>query len=149
MEKRPNIDLLQSTLTNAQTGINAINYILPEVQSDTFKAMISNQQTQLKEIEDKCRLLAKKSKIEIKDNGCLKNAKMWLSVKMGSFVNDDTQHLAELLIMGYFFGIINMMKSLADAIKAKQDILNLARELKTLEEKSLNKLVPYLERTKQ
>ena len=74
---------------------------------------------------------------------------MWLSVKMGSFVNDETQHLAELLIMGYFFGIINMMKSLADAIKAKQDILNLARELKTLEEKSLNNLVPYLERTKQ
>ena len=149
MEKRPNIDLLQSTLTNAQTGINAINYILPEVQSDTFKAMISNQQIQLKEIEDKCRLIAKKSKIEIKDNGCLKNVKMWLSVKMGSFINDDPQHLAELLIMGYFFGIINMMKSLADASKAKQDILNIARELKTLEEKSLNNLVPYLERTKQ
>lgn len=148
-ENRPNIDLLQSVLHNAQIGGSAINYILPEVKSDTLKTMICNHQVELKDIEDKCKLLAKKNELEIKDNSCFKNAKMWMSVKMGAFIDDDTQHLAELLIMGHFFGIINMIKSIADARKAKPEILKLAQDLKELEEKHLNSLIPYLKRKSQ
>ena len=148
-ENRPNIDLLQSILHNATISISSINYILPEVNSDSLKTMICNYQVELKDIEDKCRLLAKKNNLEIKENNCFKKAKMWLSVKMGTFIDDDTQHLAELLIMGYFFGIINMIKSLADARKAKPEILKLAQDLKELEEKHLNSLIPYLKRKSQ
>ena len=148
-EKRPNTDLLQSVLHNAEIGMCAIDYIFPEVESENFQATINVQKSRLKSIVTKAHNLAEKHKIDLKPNSCLKKGKMCIGVKMSSFWDDDTQHLAEMMILGHFMGTINMIKSLADCKKASENILAVARELKDIEEKCVNELVAYLERTKK
>ncbi len=148
-EKRPDTDLLQSCYSNIQTGINSIDYLIPEAVSTDFISLISEQKTKFKQLEDKCKTLSEKFKLEIKENSCLTNLKMWLNIKFASFGVDDSQRFAELMIMGNFFGTIDLIKALADCSKAKPEILQLARDTKSLEEECINLLVPYLERTKK
>jgi len=148
-EKRPNIDLLQSVLHNAEIGIYAIDCILPEVTSEKLIQILKTQKKKLQEITDKTKNLGQKNNIELKPNSYFKKSKMWMAIKMNSFWDDDTQHLSEMLSLGYFMSIVNMIKSLADCKKAKADILTIAKELKKIEEDSLNELVPFLERTKK
>lgn len=148
-EQRPDTDLLQSVLHNSEISITAINYLLPEVNSDELEKTIRAQKRKLVELTEKTKDLAKELELEIKPNSLFKKGKMWFSVKTSSFFNDDTQHLAEIMIVGYFMGTINMIKSLADCKDAREDIIKLARELKKLEEDGVNELVPFLERTKK
>lgn len=148
-EKRPNIDLLQSVLHNAEIGICAIEYILPETLSENFEQTLNTQKTKLKQIVSETKKLAEKHSFELKPNSCLKKGKMWFGVKMSSFFDDDTQHLAEMMILGHFMGVVNMIKSLADAKSANDDILKVARDLKEVEEKCVNELVAYIEKVKK
>ena len=147
-EKRPNVDLLQSVLHNSEIGICAIDYLLPETTSENFEQTLNNQKAKLKKIADRAKQLAETYELEIKPNSFFKKSKMWFAVKTSSFFDDGTQHLADLMIFGHFMGVVNMIKSLADASKAKEDILQIARDLKTTEEECVNELVPYLERAK-
>ncbi len=147
-EKRPDIDLLQSVLHNAEIGICAIDYLMPEVVSENFIQTLNGQKTRLKTITSEAKKLAEKFSLEIKPNSLFKKSKMWLGVKTSSFFDDDTQHLADMMILGHFMGVVNMIKSLADAKKAKDEIIKLARNLKSIEENCVNELVPYLERAK-
>ena len=148
-EKRPDTDLLQSVLHNSEISISAINYLLPEINSSAIEQTIKEQKKKLVEITQKTKNLAQELEIELKPNNLFKKGKMWLSIKTSTFLNDDTQHIAEIMILGYFMGVINMIKSLADASKAKEEVLTLARELKKMEEDSINKLIPFLEKTRE
>ena len=148
-EKRPDTDLLQSILHNSEISITAINYLLPEVNSSDLEKTIREQKRKLIELTQKTKDLAEILELEIKPNSLFKKGKMWLSIKTSSFFDDDTQHLAELMIVGYFMGTINMIKSLADCKKARDEIIKLARELKKIEEDGVNELVPFLERAKK
>lgn len=147
-ETRPNTDLLQSILHNSETGILSIDDIITETDSKALKQELKAQKNVFKDIATKAKKIALNEKIELKPNNPLKKAKMWLSIKTSTFFNDETQHIAELMILGNFMGAINMIKSLADCPDANTDILKIARELKKHEEDSINKLIPFLERTR-
>jgi len=148
-ETRPDTDLLQSVLHNSEIGIVAINDILPEAESAELIKTLKEQKQKFVEITKKAKELSKQYEITLKPNSALKKGKMWLSIKMSTLFNDETRHIAEMMILGHFMGTINMIKSLADCKDAKGDILKLARDLKKVEEDSVNELVPYLENTKK
>lgn len=148
-EKRPDTDLLQSILHNAEIGVCAIDYIMPEVESDALEKILKKQRGKLLGITEQAKELGEKKKIVLKPNNCFKKSRMWLTIKMSSFWEDSPQHLSEMLLLGYFMAVLNMIKSLADCSKAKVDIIKLARDLKGMEESSINELVPFLERTKR
>ncbi len=148
-ETKPDTDLLQSVLHNSEISITAINYLLPEVNSTNLEEKIREHKKKFIEITQKTKDLAKELEIEIKPNNAFKKGKMWFSIKTSSFFNDDTQHLAEIMIVGYFMGTINMIKSLADCKDARNEILTLARELKKLDEDGVNDMVPFLERAQK
>ena len=148
-EKRPNIDLLQSVLHDSEIGICAIDYILPEVESVNLEKILKAQKTKLQNITDKAKQLGEKKKIELKPNSPFKKSKMWLAIKMSAFWEDDAQHLSEMVTLGYFMSVVNMIKSLADCKNANEDIIKIARELKKISEDSVNELVPFLERAKK
>lgn len=147
-ETKPDADLLQSAYTNIQSGIKGIEYIMPESQSNDFSAFLVKQSKSYHNLQEKARKIAEKHNLKIKPNGFFKNAKMWISIKFSSFGVVDSQRLSELMIMGNFFGCVDMIKALADSKNAANEILDLARQVKTLEEDCINGLVPFLERTK-
>lgn len=147
-ETKPDADLLQSAYTNIQSGIKGIEYLIPESQSTNFSAFLVKQNKSYHNLQEKARKLAEKHNLKIKPNGWFKNAKMWISIKFSCFGVDDSQRLSELMIMGNFFGCVDMIKALADSKNANKEILDLAHELKTLEEDCINGLIPFLERTK-
>ena len=122
---------------------------MPEVNSTELENTIREQKKKLIKITQKTKDLAKELELEVKPNSLFKKGKMWLSIKTSSFLNDDTQHLAEIMILGYFMGTINIIKSLADCKDARSEILTLSRELKKIEEDGVNELVPFLERAKK
>ncbi len=147
-EKKPDTDLLQSILHNSETGVLSINDIITETDSKALKEEIKKEKKNFKEIAKKAKQISSNLGIELKPNGPLKKAKMWISIKMSTLFNDKTNHIAELLMLGHFMGAVNMIKSLADCPDAKPEIIKLARELKKLEEDCINALVPFLERVK-
>ena len=148
-ETKPNTDLLQSILHNSEIGVISINDIITETDSKAMKEELKKQKNEFKEIAKKAKQLALDFNVEVKPNNPLKKAKMWFSIKTSTFFNDETNHIAELMMFGNFMGAVNMIKSLADCFDAKPEIIKLARELKKLEENSINAFVPFLEKAKK
>lgn len=148
-EHKPNTELLQCAYTNIQTGMKGIEYLLPESQSMEFSSFLLAQQKSYKSLYEKAQELSKKHEIKIKENSWFKNAKMWINIKLSSFGVDDTQQLSKLIIIGNFFGVIDMISALSNIDDAKQDIVDFARKVKSLEEDCINGLIPYLERAKK
>ncbi len=148
-ETKPDTDLLQSILHNSEIGVISINDIITETNSKALKEELKKQKNEFKEIAKKAKQLALDFNVEVKPNNSLKKAKMWLSIKASTFFNDETNHIAELMMFGNFMGAVNMIKSLADCSDSKPEIIKLARELKKLEENSINAFVPFLEKAKK
>lgn len=148
-ETKPDTDLLQSIIHNSEIGVISINDIITETDSKAMKEELKKQKNEFKEIAKKAKQLALDFNVEVKPNNPLKKAKMWLSIKASTFFNDETNHIAELMMFGNFMGAVNMIKSLADCSDAKSEIIKLARELKKLEENSINAFVPFLEKAKK
>ncbi len=144
MAVNPDIEVLNSIYQNAETGRQAINDLMPMVGDRGFAADLETQCGLYESIgqEAASRLLSLGEKPQ--DVNPVKRAGMKMGVVMNTITNDETEHLAELMIKGSNMGIIDMTKTINTITDASPEALGLAQKLVTSEHDNITRLKTYL-----
>lgn len=138
-------EYLNAVYQNIRTAIQSIEDILPKVQDNEFKKVLASEEDKYIVLEKECELLAKAEKIDgIKDNNWIEKIKLWGSINMSTMTNKTTRHIAELMLMGTFMGILTCEKDRADHEGVSPEIDEILEKLKELEKANLKELMPYL-----
>ena len=96
-------------------------------------------------LEKECELFAKAEKIEgIKDNNWLEKAKLWGSINMSTMTDKTTRHIAELMLLGTFMGVLTCEKDQADHKGVSSELDEILTNLKELERNNIDALMPFL-----
>ena len=145
LEKELLTEYLNAVYQNIRTAIQSIDDILPKVKDDELKKELASEEDKYLVLEKECELFAKAEKIEgIKDNSWLEKAKLWSSINMSTMTDKTTRHIAELMLMGTFMGVITCYKDQSDHKGVSAEIDEILSKLKELERNNIEALLPYL-----
>lgn len=145
-EKEKITEYLNAVYQNTRTAIQSIEDILPKVKDENLKKELASEEDKYLVLEKECELLAKAQKIDgIKDNNWLEKARLWSSINMSTMTDKTTRHIAELMLMGTFMGVITCIKDQADHKGVMPEIDEILANLKELERNNIEALLPYLE----
>lgn len=145
-EKEKLTEYLNAVYQNIRTAIQSIEDISPKVQDEILKQELASEEDKYLILEKECELLAKAEKIEgIKDNNWLEKARLWGSINMSTMTDKTNRHIAELMLMGTFMGVITCVKDQADHKGISQELDEILSKLKELERNNIETLLPFLE----
>ena len=138
-------EYLNAVYQNIKTAIQSIEDILPKVKDNELKKELASQEDKYIILEKECELLAKAEKIDgIKDNNWIEKIKLWGSINMSTMTDKTNRHIAELMLMGTFMGILTCEKDKSDHQGVSSEIDEILTKLKELEKANLQALMPYL-----
>ena len=142
MEKQDKITkYLNAIYQNTKTALQSIEDILPKTEDTELKT----EQDAYFVLAKECELFAKSENIEnIKDNNFIEKAKLWTSINMSTMVNSTTRHIAELMLLGTFMGIVTCYKDQFDHKGVSSELDEIVEKLKNLERDNISKLMPFL-----
>ena len=139
-----NQKLLTSIYQNVQTALQSLDNILPSVKSDALVSEIASEEGEYNIISQECEMIAKSEGIDIKDNNMFEKIRLWGSIKISTISDKSTSHIAQMLLLGTFMGVLQCIKDQSDYAGADEEILNLLSKLIKLEEKNIESLKTYL-----
>jgi len=146
MEKQDKITkYLNAIYQNTKTALQSIEDILPKTEDTELKTELAREQDAYFVLAKECELFAKSENIEnIKDNNFIEKAKLWTSINMSTMVNSTTRHIAELMLLGTFMGIVTCYKDQFDHKGVSNELDEIVEKLKNLERDNISKLMPFL-----
>ena len=144
MAENVDIAVLNSVYRNAKTGSQSIVDLLPSASDSSFIADLETQRREYDSIggEAAARIVGLGGQPE--PVGEMKKLGMKMGVTMNTMMNDETEHLAELMIKGSNMGIIQMTKVVNGHQDASAETLGLAQKLITCEHDNIQRLKAYL-----
>ena len=138
-------EYINAIYQNIRTAVQSIEDILPKVKDSNLQKELANEEDKYIALEKECELFAKAEKIEgIKDNNWLEKAKLWSSINMSTMTDKTTRHIAELMLLGTFMGFVTCIKDQADHKNASKELDEILLNLKELERKNIDALIPFL-----
>lgn len=144
-EKERLTEYLNAIYQNIKTAVQSIEDILPKVKENSLQRELANEQDKYMALEKECELFAKAEKIEgIKDNNWLEKAKLWGSINMSTMTDKTTRHIAELMLLGTFMGVLTCEKDQADHKGVSSELDEILTNLKELERNNIDALMPFL-----
>ena len=144
-EKERLTEYLNAIYQNIKTAVQSIEDILPKVKENSLQRELANEQDKYMALEKECELFAKAEKIEgIKDNNWLEKARLWGSINMSTMTDKTTRHIAELMLLGTFMGVLTCEKDRADHKGVSSELDEILTNLKELERNNIDALMPFL-----
>jgi len=129
---------------NAEMGMKAIDALADVVRDDALSFQMSRQSVKYGELfqEAAKRLVAEKE--ESYRSNVMSDAMLRAGIRYNTILNTSTSHLAELMIRGTTNGIVEMEKTLRHNEGAGARAVELAKQLISVEEKNMQRLMQYL-----
>ncbi len=144
-EKERLTEYLNAIYQNIKTAVQSIEDILPKVKENNLQRELANEQDKYMALEKECELFAKAEKIEgIKDNNWLEKVRLWGSINMSTMTDKTTRHIAELMLLGTFMGVLTCEKDRADHKGVSSELDEILTNLKELERNNIDALMPFL-----
>lgn len=138
-------EYLNAIYQNIKTAVQSIEDIIPKIKDSNFQKELASQEDKYLALEKECELFAKAEKIEgIKDNNWFEKARLWSSINMSTMTDKTNRHIAELLLLGTFMGFLTCVKDQADHKDVSKELDEILINLKELERKNIDALIPYL-----
>lgn len=138
------LDLLTSVYQNCRTAIQSIADIENSVESEVLRAELREEKEHYENFASKCTQFASENETELADNNIFEKAKLWTSVKMSTFTDKTTRHIAEMLLLGTVMGTLQCYKDLCDYRDCSKHLLELCGDLLKMEESHFNYLKIFL-----
>ena len=139
------VKYLNAIYQNTRTALQSIEDIMPKIDNDELRSELAREQDNYYLIEKECELFAKSERIEnLKDNNFIEKAKLWTSIQMSTLTNSTTRHIAELMLMGTFMGILTCIKDEFDHKNISDPLDEIIAKLKAQEKDNLQRLIAFL-----
>ncbi|MBE5756168.1 MAG: hypothetical protein E7342_00030 [Clostridiales bacterium] len=145
MDKRTDNDILNDVYQNAHIALQSISNVLEtdvkgEIREE-LKVEYDGYEKVMKEIEG----YMKEKNLEPKDINTMKKAMLKGSIKMKTFINDEPEKIADMMVKGTVMGITELMAIKNDkSLNLNDDTYQFVNELLSLEERYEERLKKYL-----
>lgn len=136
--------ILKEIQKNTQMGMTAIDTILDKIDNDDFSMTLSKQSLQYAQLHNRALDRILREAGEGYRPNQLGEMVLKGSIHANTAFNISKEHLAEIMIQGSNRGITSMWKSLKHNGMARDDTVELAKELMDFEEKSIERMKEYL-----
>ncbi len=128
-------EALAEIYRNAQLALQSISNILPAVEDETLKDILSRQHESYEHFSAKASMLARDMGIELKDPNPMKKMMMWGSIKMSTMKDNSRSHIAEMMVQGTVMGITALKATAGDVpVDGNDKIIALLDEMIKAEE---------------
>ena len=137
-------ELLNVIWKNAHIAMQAISDVAPETENEEMKRELADEYEGYEKFVSSIHSYMKERGIEPKDVNFMKKAMMTMGIKMNSMRDDSRSHIAEMMIKGTVMGVTELGELLSSNRQASEEVLNFARELKSIEEEYEERLKKLL-----
>ena len=142
-----NTEILEYIYKDANMGAESITTLIKTLQSkdNKIKPVLEKVLKKYEEYIKKCEKQLKKLKVELKEFSTMAKMSSWMGIKMEMLKDNSDARIADMLIKGLTMGTIDMNKKIDNYEKiVDKDILKLAKEFRSFQEDSIEKLKVYL-----
>lgn len=128
-------EALAEIYRNAQLALQSISNILPAVEDETLREILSRQHESYEHFSAKASILARDMGLELKDPNPMKKMMMWGSIKMSTMTDNSRSHIAEMMVQGTVMGITALKATVGDVpVDGNDKIIALLNEMIKAEE---------------
>ena len=136
--------IFREMVRSTTMGRDAIAHVLPYAEDESLvKTMKEQQQTLEEALKDAERELSPKEADEAK-GGKLSKTMLKASSSFSAMLNNDTSHLARMLIEGYETGIVSLQKCINEMQKSNDEVPLSAKDLLKTYDKHIRALRKFL-----
>ena len=139
-----NSQLLNATFKNVTMATHAIDSIRDKIQDKKLSKLLEKQNQIYENLTAKCENLASEISQELHPINMFAKMSSSASINMKTMFNDETNHIAEMLIQGTTMGITDIIKSIGEFNSADKEIKNVAIDLQHSEEEFVDSLKTFL-----
>lgn len=142
-----NTEILEYIYKDANMGAESITTLIKTLQSkdNKIKPVLEEELKKYEEYIKKSEKQLKKLKVELKEFSTMTKMSSWMGIKMEMLKDNSDARIADMLIKGLTMGTIDMNKRIDNYEKiVDKDVLKLAKEFKSFQEDSIEKLKVYL-----
>ncbi len=142
-----NTEILEYIYKDANMGAESITTLIKTLQSkdNKIKPVLEKVLKKYEEYIKKSEKQLKKLKVELKEFSTMAKMSSWMGIKMEMLKDNSDARIADMLIKGLTMGTIDMNKKIDNYEKiVDKDILKLAKEFRSFQEDSIEKLKAYL-----
>lgn len=136
--------LIDCAYKNMRMGSFAIDCIIDKIQNPRLEELLRKQNDfYLDTTEELEKISTSLNHTPIDINIFLKTSS-FASIKMKTFINDETSHIAEMLVQGTTMGITDMIKSQSEYNLKFPELLKITNSIVSNEEKFVESLKDFL-----
>ncbi len=139
-----NTQYLNAVYQNIKTAVQSIEDIITKVEDDELKKELAMEEDTYLAFQKECEVYAKSEKLDLKDNNFFEKARLWGSINMSTMMDKSARHIAELMLLGTFMGILTCYKDQNDHGGTSKELDELIDRLKEFERKNIERLLPFL-----
>ena len=142
-----NIELLEYIYKNAKMGADSTTTLINTIHNkdNKLKAVVEEQLKKYEKFVKDSEKILKKKKADFKEYGMMAKMSSTMGIKMEMLKDNSDSRVASMLIQGLTMGVIEMGKKIDEYDKkVDKDVLKIAKDFKTFQEDSIEKLKTYL-----
>ncbi|MGN0960670.1 MAG: hypothetical protein ACI4PF_00555 [Christensenellales bacterium] len=136
--------LLDNAYKNVRMASFAIDCIIDKIKDSKLEELLRKQNDFYLDTTEELEKLSEELKHKPSDVNIFLKGSSFASIKMKSMLNDETQHLAEMLTQGTTMGITEMIKSKSDYPSKNEKLLKICNLITGSEEKFVESLKDFL-----
>lgn len=139
-----NIELLDATYKNVRMASFAIDCIIDKIEDKSLEDLLRKQNDCYLNYVEKIEKLSEELKHKPKDINIMLKGMSFASIKTKSMMNNETPHLAEMLVQGTTMGITDTLKAKSEFPSNNQKLNSIVDEIVNCEEKFVESLKNFL-----
>ena len=144
MEVTSTHELLKGIYKNATTGSESTRLLLSKTSDNHLRGLLENQISQYDSIAAEAEKELTYLNEEPYTIGAISKAQLWTSIQMSTMTNQNTSHLAQMMVEGNNMGIIETTKLMNDYTDADQASKNLGNQLVQFESACIDSYKMFL-----
>ena len=139
-----NLQLLNAIYKNVTMATHAIDSIKDKISNKKLLKLVNKQNKLYEKITADCETLGSHIAEDLTAINPFLKMTSSASINLKTMMNDDTNHIAEMLIQGSTMGITDIIKAVGEFRSADKTIKNVATELQHMEEEFVDSLKTFL-----
>ena len=138
------IELLDEAYKNVRMASFAIDCIIDKIEDKSLEDLLRKQNDCYLNYVEKIEKLSEELKHKPKDINIMLKGISFASIKTKSMMNNETPHLAEMLVQGTTMGITDTLKAKSEFPSNNQKLNSIVDEIVNCEEKFVESLKNFL-----
>lgn len=144
--KAKDCELLQDIYSNVKMGSESIINLLPKIQNDDMKMLMTNQLDQYEQYAQNVKNQLVSQGIEPKEPNPMSKLGAKIGMEMKSLQDGTTSHMAEMMVQGSTMDVTDLLQkvSVYENLPECRNSVKLAKEIVAFEEKNIEKMKEFL-----